>query len=100
LPHIRENGAASGVGVLATYAYDDLGRRTSITRGDGSTTSYTYDTASRLTQLAEDLSGTSYDQTLGFSYNPAGQITSNTRSNDAFAWTGITTSTAATRRTG
>ena len=85
---VRENGATSGVGVLATCAYDDLGRRSSVTRGDGSTTSYTYDNASRLTQLAEDLSGTSYDQTLGFSYNPAGQITSNTRSNDNYAWTG------------
>lgn len=85
---IRENGATSGAGVLATYAYDDLGRRTSLTRGDGSSTSYTYDNVSRLTQLAEDLTGTSYDQTLGFSYNPAGQITSNTRSNDSYAWTG------------
>ena len=32
LQKIRENGATSGVGVLATYAYDDLGRRSSITR--------------------------------------------------------------------
>jgi YD repeat-containing protein len=24
---VRENGATTGVGVLATYAYDDLGRR-------------------------------------------------------------------------
>ena len=32
---IRENGATSGVGVLATYACDDLGRRASLTRGDG-----------------------------------------------------------------
>ena len=30
---IRENGATSGVGVLATFAYDDLGRRTSLTFG-------------------------------------------------------------------
>jgi RHS repeat-associated protein len=88
LQTIRENGATSGAGVLATYAYDDLGRRSSVTRGDGSTTGYTYDNASRLTQLAEDVAGTSYDQTLGFSYSPAGQITSNTRSNDNYAWTG------------
>jgi len=40
LKTIRENGATSGAGVLATYAYDDLGRRSSITRGDGSTTGY------------------------------------------------------------
>jgi YD repeat-containing protein len=59
--HIRENGASSGVGVLATYAYDDLGRRTSVTYGDGSTTSYSYDGASRLTQQVLDLAGTAYD---------------------------------------
>ncbi|MBL7470996.1 hypothetical protein INQ17_24340, partial [Escherichia coli] len=27
---IRENGATSGVGVLASYSYDQLGRRTGI----------------------------------------------------------------------
>jgi RHS repeat-associated protein len=85
---IRENGASSGVGVLGTYAYDDRGRRTLLTRGNGTSAAYTYDDADRLTQLVEDLGGTSYDQTLGFSYNPAGQIAGTTRSNDAFAWTG------------
>jgi RHS repeat-associated protein len=85
---IRENGATSGAGVLAAYAYDDLGRRASLTRGDGSVLSYGYDAASRLTQLADNLTGTAYDQTLGFGYNPASQIASNTRSNDAYAWTG------------
>jgi RHS repeat-associated protein len=88
MAHIRENGATSGVGVLATYAYDDLGRRTALTRGDGTSTAYSYDSVSRPTQLSEDLAGTGYDQTLGFSYNPAGQIVGNTRSNDAYAWTG------------
>ncbi|CUS44669.1 MAG: RHS repeat-associated core domain-containing protein [Pseudomonadota bacterium] len=85
---IRENGAASGVGVLATYSYDNLGRRTGITRGNGTTTSYGFDNVSRLTSLGQDLSGTAYDQSLGFSYNPAGQIVSTTRSNDAYAWGG------------
>jgi RHS repeat-associated protein len=88
MAHIRENGASSGVGVLATYAYDDVGRRTSVTYGDGSTTSYTYDGASRLTQQALDLAGTAYDLTLAFTYNPAGQIVTNTRSNDTYAWNG------------
>jgi RHS repeat-associated protein len=77
-----------GVGVLATYAYDDLGRRSSLTRGDGSVLSYGYDAVSRLTSLGDNLAGTAYDQTLGFGYNPASQIASNTRSNDAYAWTG------------
>ena len=85
---IRENGATSGAGVLATYAWDDLGRRSSLTRGDGSVLTYSYDAVSRLTQLADNLVGTAYDETLGFGYTPASQIASNTRSNDAYAWTG------------
>jgi len=84
---IRENGATSGVGVLATYSYDDLGRRTGITRGNGTTTAYGYDNASRLTSLVHDLSGSTNDLTLGFGYNPANQIASTTRSNDSYAWT-------------
>jgi RHS repeat-associated protein len=82
---IRENGAVSGVGVLATFAYDDLGRRTSLTRGNGTVTTYAHDRASRLTQMLHDAAGTAHDLTLGFTYNPASQIVSNTRSNDAFA---------------
>jgi RHS repeat-associated protein len=85
---IRENGATSGAGVLATYAYDNLGRRSSLTRGDGSVLTYSYDAVSRVTSLADDLVGTAYDQTLGFGYTPASQVASNTRSNDAYAWTG------------
>ena len=68
---IRENNASSGAGVLATYAYDDLGRRTSLTRGNGTTTSYSHDPVSRLSQLVQNLSGTTHDLTLGFGLNPA-----------------------------
>ena len=86
---IRENGAASGVGVLGTYAYDTLGRRTSLTRGNGTTTSYAFDPVSRLSSLIQDLAGTANDLTInGFSYNPASQIGALTRSNDAYAWSG------------
>ena len=86
---IRENGATTGVGVLATYAYDDLGRRTSITRGNGTVTSYTFDPVSRLTTLSQNLTGTTNDLTITINgYNPASQITSQTRSNDVYAWTG------------
>jgi RHS repeat-associated protein len=73
---------------LATFGYDDLGRRSSITRVNGATTSYSYDPVSRLSQLSHDPAGTANDLTLSFSYNPASQITSNTRSNDVYAWTG------------
>ncbi len=92
MAHIRETNGSGGVvtsgpGVLATFAYDDLGRRTSLTRGDGSVASYSYDDVSRLTQLSDNLVGTTHDLTLGFSYNPASQIIQTTRSNDYYAWT-------------
>jgi RHS repeat-associated protein len=80
----------SGTTTLGTYAYDDLGRRTSLTRGNGVITSYGYDNVSRLTSLASDLAGTAYDLTLGFGYNAASQITSTTRSNNLYSWTGAT----------
>jgi RHS repeat-associated protein len=83
--HIRENGATSGVGVLATFGYDDRGRRTSLTRGNGTVTTYAYDRPSRLTQLTHDVPDSAGDLTLGFAHNPAAQIVSNSRSNDAYA---------------
>ncbi len=87
---VREYGATSGVGVLATYAYDDLGRRTGVTRGNGTSSSYGYDNASRLASLGLNLdgAGTANDLTLGFAWSPASQIASTTRSNNGYAWTG------------
>jgi RHS repeat-associated protein len=81
---IRENGGTA----LASIVYDALGRRASVTRSSGSVTSYGYDGASRLSSLGHDLAGTAHDLALTFSYNPASQIVSNTRSNDAYAWAG------------
>jgi RHS repeat-associated protein len=88
LNSIRENGATSGIGVLATYAYDNLGRVTSLTRGNGVVTGFDYDASSRLTELTQDLSGTANDQTLSFTWNAAGQIASRTMANDIYAFTG------------
>jgi RHS repeat-associated protein len=83
---VRENGATSGVGVLATYGYDDLRRRTSVTYGNGASQAYSYDAVSRLASLTNDLGGTASDLTETFAYNPASQIVSETRSNDAYAF--------------
>jgi RHS repeat-associated protein len=85
---IRENGATSGVGVLASYAFDNLGRRSSVTFGNGSVQGFTYDAASRLDTLTNNLGGaaTTHDLTQSFTYNPAGQIASVARTNDAYAW--------------
>jgi RHS repeat-associated protein len=78
----------SGTTTLASFIYDDLGRRTSLTRGNGVTTSYSFDSVSRLSSLGQDLSGSGDDLTLGFSYNSASQIASTTRSNTGYSWTG------------
>ncbi|MEM8773161.1 MAG: hypothetical protein AAGD92_16070 [Pseudomonadota bacterium] len=82
----RENGATSGVGVLATYEYDDQGRRTKLTYGNGVVTDYAYDGASRLTDLDHNLPGSGDDESIDFSYNPAGQITSRAAANDNYAF--------------
>ena len=92
---IRENGATSGIGVLASYGYDDLGNRTSLTYGNGVVQSYAYDPVSRLTTLTTDLAGTTNDVTIGgagtpITYNAASQIISAPRSNDEYAFGGAT----------
>ncbi|MDP9414116.1 MAG: hypothetical protein M3Q08_08485 [Pseudomonadota bacterium] len=68
-------------------------RRTSLARANGTVTRYSYDNAARLSKLVQDLGGTANDLTLDFSYNPASQIVSNSRSNDAYAFTGHTSGT-------
>lgn len=87
---IRENGVTTGVGVLATYTYDDLGLRTKLTFGNGVAQSFTYDPVSRLASLSNDLASTANDLSATFSYNPASQIASTTRTGDSYAWTGHT----------
>ena len=62
---VQENGTTT----LANYDYDARGRRDFLTRGNGTTTDYSYDAASRLTGLTHDIAGgTTNDQTFGFSY--------------------------------
>ncbi len=85
---VRENGATSGVGVLASYGYDNLGRRTSVTFGNGASQTFSFDGASRLASLTNDLSGTTNDLSVTFAYNPASQIKSTVRTGDTYAWAG------------
>jgi len=83
---LRENGATTGVGVLAVYGYDAFSRKTSVTRGNGTTASYSFDTASRLTSLGQNNAGTAQDVTFGFGYTLASQLQSRTSSNALFDW--------------
>lgn len=92
---IRENGATSGIGVLALYNYDNLGRRSGVAYGNGTSRSYAYDPVGRLAGLKIDLAGTTNDLIIGgiggvgsaVAYNPMSQIVSLPRSNDAYAYT-------------
>ena len=86
---IRENGATSGAGLLASYAYDDdYGHRTNFTRGNGVVTAYEFDLLSRLTSLENNPSGTSDDQTLTFTHMPSGQLSTRNNTNSAYDWDG------------
>ncbi len=74
--------------LLADYGYDNLGNRTGVTFSNGASQVFSYDPVGRLSQLTNDLSGTTNDLTATFSYNPASQIVSTVRTGDAYAWTG------------
>ena len=64
---------------------DDLGNRTSATYGNGASQAFGYDGISRLSSLTVNLSGTANDLTKTFTYNPASQIVTETRSNVAYS---------------
>ncbi|MFA5966735.1 MAG: RHS repeat-associated core domain-containing protein [Sphingomonas sp.] len=82
---IQENGATQVVSI----AYDNQGRRSGDARGVA-LTGYAYDGVSRLNGLSHDLTGTSGDVSWTLGYNPANQITTQYRSNNAYAFTGYT----------
>lgn len=90
LSKVRENGATSGPGLLAQFTYDSLRRRTVLARGNGALTYYSYDPVSRLTGVTHDFANNAFDVGIGgpMTYNPAGQIVSQLRSNDDYAFTG------------
>jgi RHS repeat-associated protein len=73
-----------------TIVYDAQGRRQSTMRG-ASQTSYTYDPVSRLASDAQTFASGTLNTTTTFGYNPASQITSQLRTNDAYAFAGYST---------
>ena len=90
------NGATTGTGVQATYYDDQLGRRASMCRGTGTTTScasvartvYSYDAISRMTGLTHDLitGGSANDASWTLSYSPASQLTSRSAASAVYEW--------------
>lgn len=77
---------APAVNKVASYAYNGIGQRTGF--NGAVTTSYGYDPVGRLNTLTNNLAASTYNNQWTFGFNPAGQINSNSRSNDTFAWTG------------
>jgi RHS repeat-associated protein len=85
---ICENGNATcSSGVLATYNYDSMGRRGSIVRPNNTTTTFSYDGASRLSSLQQDVASNAFDVTFGLpSYSPANQIRQRTTSTASYKY--------------
>jgi RHS repeat-associated protein len=113
----REDGARTRVthpdGQAFTYAYSPAGELTGVYQGTGtgtpldtftyntqsqlaarsegpgtSSVGYTYDAPGRLASITDAFAGGTGNVALTFGYNAASQITSRTRNNDAYAWTG------------
>jgi YD repeat-containing protein len=91
---IRENGATTGAGVLAVYQYDNLSRKQSLTRGNGTTTSFGYDLASRLNSLGHVVAGSAQDISFTFQHTMAGQLQSRSSSNALYDWLPAAANTA------
>ncbi|MGH6617344.1 RHS repeat-associated core domain-containing protein [Sphingomonas sp.] len=77
----------AGTTAIVSSVFDTKGRIASQTRG-AVTTTLGYDPLSRPTSWTDDLANTTSDVTSTFAYNPAGQIVTKTRSNDAYRFTG------------
>lgn len=74
----------TGAALFGAYAYDALGRRTALTRGNGASTSWTYVPDSRDWSMTHNLTGSADDVTYAFALNPAGQAVSRDVSNPAY----------------
>lgn len=88
LTAIRRAGGSSASDRIAGFSYDDLGRRTGVTRGDSKAiTSYVYNASDlRLQSLTQTPSSAGDAVSFSFAYNAEGQVTQRTISNSAYVW--------------
>lgn len=84
LSEIRENGSA----LLASFAYDGMGRRTGIIRANGTASSFTFDAGDRISSIVHNMAQTAGDVTLTSTHNAAGQIKTGQRDNEAYSFSG------------
>ena len=93
---IKETGTVN----LASYAYDDLSRRTTITLGNGTTTTSTYNAQNQLSGLAHALAGTAQDISYTYARNRIGDLNTETWSNDLYQWAGTPAATTSYAKNG
>jgi RHS repeat-associated protein len=73
---------------MAAFAYTPAAQLGSFLRRFGDSTSYGYDGVGRLASLEDSFGLGSGNTRSDFLYTPAGQLKSEARSNDNYAWTG------------
>ena len=84
LTYIRENGSAA----MAYQGYYNHGGIAGRSLANGATSEWGYDGVQRLSAMLHGLAGTGHDALWTYGRNPAGQIASQARDNDAYAWSG------------
>ena len=82
--YIWENGSIA----MAYQGYYPHGGIAGRSYANGATSEWAYDAVQRPSAMLHGLAGTSQDALWTYARNPAGQITSQTRDNDAYAWAG------------
>jgi RHS repeat-associated protein len=88
LTKVREYGAATGIGVLASYTYDELSRPIAVALGNGTSRNIEYNPNSSVWKVGFDVAGTATDNLYTLTYNQIPQINLVTNANPGFDWDG------------
>ncbi len=86
---IQENGSVN----LASYAYDDLGRRTTVTLGNGTTIQRSYDNQGALATLKNFLASPSQEVQYTYTRNQLRELKSVSWTNNLYQWSGASPGT-------
>ncbi|MDR6538476.1 RHS repeat-associated core domain-containing protein, partial [Variovorax soli] len=86
---ILENGSVN----LASYAYDDLSRRTTVTLGNGTTIQRTYDNQGALATLKNFLASPSQEAQYSYTRNQLAELKSIAWTNNLYQWSGASPGT-------
>lgn len=82
-----KNGSAAGLNKLADYTYDNLGRPTDLTRGNGAETSWNYASNALDWSIDQNFSGAGDDVEYALDYNKAAQVIERDIDNAAYVYT-------------